>query len=344
MSAAVLEASDICVRRGGSPLLSEVGLTCSAGEVVGLIGPNGAGKSTLLRVLAGVARPDTGAVRVAELSVARTRPRQLARVLALVEQAPRFDFAFTARDLVLMGRHAYVDRFGIEGPDDLAIAHRALATVGMTAFADRDVTTLSGGERQLVAIARGLAQQPQVLLLDEPTSALDLGHQLTVLELASRVAADDVGIVVAMHDLDLAARMCDRLVLLVDGRVIATGSPDAVLTAPLLRRAYAVDAVVDPDPRTGAPTVAALTRVPEDSIPAVHTDPFPVRPRPQHSEDPHENPTPFVAAPARTTRRLRRAPAGRMWHQLSGGGRRVGAERSNDTEPHLPAHDPDRPR
>jgi iron complex transport system ATP-binding protein len=343
MSAAALEASGICVRHGGSPLLSEVELTCRAGEVVGLIGPNGAGKSTLLRVLAGVALPDTGAVRVAQLPVASTRPRQLARVLALVEQSPRFDFAFTARDLVLMGRHAHVGRFGIEGHHDLAIAHRALATVGMTAYADRDVTTLSGGERQLVAIARGLAQQPQVLLLDEPTSALDLGHQLTVLELARRVAADDVGIVVAMHDLDLAARMCDRLVLLVDGRVIATGSPDAVLTAPLLRQAYAVDAVVDTDPRTGAPTVAALTRVPDGSMPVGQTDLYPLRPL--HSEDPDENPTPFDASSARTTRRLRRAPAGRMrWHQLSGGGRRVGAERSNDTEPHIPAHDPDRPR
>jgi iron complex transport system ATP-binding protein len=343
MNAPVLEASGISVRRGGSLLLSEVGLTCSVGEVVGLIGPNGAGKSTLLRVLAGVARPDTGAVRAADLSVARARPRQLARVLALVEQAPRFDFGFTVRDLVLMGRHAYVGRFGIEGPADLAIAHRALATVGMTAYADRDVTTLSGGERQLVAIARGLAQQPRVLLLDEPTSALDLGHQLTVLELARRVAADDVGIVVAMHDLDLAARMCDRLVLLVDGRVIATGRPDAVLTAPLLRQAYAVDAVVDPDPRTGAPTVAALTRVHTDPTPAADTN-RPLSDQHRHSEDLHENPTPFVPTPARTTRRLRRAPAGRMrWHQRSGG-RRLDAEHGNDTEPRLPAHDPDRPR
>ncbi|MEU4680837.1 ABC transporter ATP-binding protein [Micromonospora sp. NPDC023737] len=258
----IVNAVNVGLRQGATRILHAVDVAVSAGEVVGIIGPNGAGKSTLLRAIAGVVIPDEGEITIAGVDVASARPRLLARQLALVEQHPVMQFDFNVRDYVLLGRHAHLGRFQAEGAVDAAHTAAALAKVGISAFASRNVTTLSGGERQLAAIARALVQQPRALLLDEPTSALDLSHQLRVLELVRDLAAEQLAVIVVVHDLDLAARMCDRLVLLVDGRVSADGPPETVLDADLLRDAYHVHSVVRPSPDTDAQTVTALRHIP----------------------------------------------------------------------------------
>jgi iron complex transport system ATP-binding protein len=217
--------------------------------MVGLIGPNGAGKTTLIRALGGHIKPSAGSVALLGRPLTAYPPREIARLVAHVPQATAMDFAFTVREVVLMGRSPHLGRFQIEQPRDRRIADEAMQRVQIEGLAERLITTLSGGERQRVFIARALAQQPQVLLLDEPTANLDVKHQLDVLEMTAVLVHDGgLGVLAAIHDLDLAARFCDRLVLLHEGRVLADDTPGAVLTEGNLQAAFEVKAHVFRDP------------------------------------------------------------------------------------------------
>ena len=249
--APLIHARNITYRIDEAVILREIGLTLRPGEVVGLIGPNGAGKSTLLKVLGGLWRGAEGVIQVEGRPLAGYAPRDLARLIAHVPQAAPLDFAFTVREVVLMGRSPHLGRFQLERDFDRAIADEAMRQADVIQFADRFVNTLSGGEQQRVFIARALTQQPRVLLLDEPTANLDVKHQLGVLALVRRLAHErGIGVIAAIHDLGLAARFCDRLTLLHEGRILADDTPAAVLTPRNLEAVFEVQARVYADPFT----------------------------------------------------------------------------------------------
>ncbi|MEK6644392.1 MAG: ABC transporter ATP-binding protein [Planctomycetota bacterium] len=221
--------------------LKPVTLDLRGGECWGLVGPNGAGKSTLLRLLAGLVQPSGGNILLDGASLASLSARDRARRIAFLPQHMPRDLANTALDVVLMGRFPH-RRLGLfESAEDVDIARRSLTLTDAAMFADRTLATLSGGEAQRVHLAASLAQAPSILLLDEPTAALDLRHQLTIFTLLRSLAKrDGLAIVVVTHDLNLAARFCTHVLLLDDGRSVASGTPGDVLTTATLERVYGV--------------------------------------------------------------------------------------------------------
>lgn len=232
-------------------VLEHVTLEAGPGSLVGLLGPNGSGKTTLLRTINGFLRPNNGAVWFEGRDLRSLNATAIAQAVARIPQNTSLEFSFTARETVLMGRHPHLGRFALEGKQDVQIAEDALATVGLRGMEERGVDTLSGGERQLVLVARALAQQPRLLLLDEPTASLDIAHQVQVMDLVSALVRQGVTAVAALHDLSLAAAYCTHLVLLSQGRVVATGRPAEVLTTRNLQQVFNVWATVVPDPVSG---------------------------------------------------------------------------------------------
>ncbi|GHE70021.1 histidinol-phosphatase [Streptomyces longispororuber] len=228
----------------GRAVVDDVSLDVAPGETVGLIGPNGSGKSSLLRCLAGLRTPAAGTVRYDGEPIRGWSARRVARRVAFVEQVADTDGDLRVVDVVGLGRTPFGDRWRGPGAHDRAVVDAALARLGLTALRDRAWKALSGGERQRAHIARALAQQPYAILLDEPTNHLDVKHQL---ELLALLAGTDQTVLVALHDLSLAARHCDRLLLLHGGRLVAAGPPKDVLTPELLAQVFEVDAETGPD-------------------------------------------------------------------------------------------------
>ncbi len=225
-------------------IVNNVGLTIHDGQTVGLLGPNGSGKSSLLRCVAGLRTPSSGRVRYDGHDIQSWTSRRIARHVAFVEQSSDEDSDLRVGDVVALGRTPFRDRWrGLCRSDEVVIA-AALERVGLTHLRARQWKTLSGGERQRAHIARALAQQPWCVLLDEPTNHLDVRHQLELMEL---LAGTDQTVLVALHDLSLAARYCDRIVLLNQGMLVAEGAPRDVLTADRLRAVFEVDAEIGHD-------------------------------------------------------------------------------------------------
>ncbi|WP_336714486.1 ABC transporter ATP-binding protein [Arthrobacter sp. USHLN218] len=262
-----LRGTGLEFRAGGTLILDGVDCTVPAGSVTGLLGPNGAGKTSLLQLLAAVAAPQAGTVLLDGADLHRLPRRERARRLAFVEQSAATDLPLTVLDVVLLGRMPYRSLLAGTGSEDLRVAGRSLGSVGMEAFAGRRYSTLSGGERQRVQLAKALAQEPEVLLLDEPTNHLDVSAQLSTMDLVRNLAAEGVGALAALHDINIAAAYCDHLIVLHRGRVAAAGPPGDVLTPALIRRIYGVDAVVLDHPLTGRPLVA-FSPLPEAAAPA----------------------------------------------------------------------------
>src|SRR5262245_1644849 len=239
-----------------------VSLEVRRGAIVGLLGPNGSGKTTMLRLLSGTLAPTGGQVTLDGVALGTVPRRDLARRIAVVPQETHSAFAFSALEIVMMGRYPHLGAFELEGADDLAIAREALEATGTAALESRPFSTLSGGEKQRVVIASALAQTADVLLLDEPTASLDLGFQLDVTALLARLNRDRAAtMVVSTHDLNLAATLCTELVLLKAGRVIARGRTRDVLTRANVRALYGVDAAVVEHAGAGHLTVVPLARV-----------------------------------------------------------------------------------
>jgi iron complex transport system ATP-binding protein len=235
---------------GGEPVLSQVSLTVEPGERLGLIGPNGSGKTTLLRLITGRLVPQQGRVSLGTDSPQGLSARTRARLVSLVGQDEQIPFAFTARQVVLMGRAPHLRGLRFEGPADLERAAAAMRLTGVDHLAARRLDQLSGGERKRVFIARALAQAAPIMLLDEPTNHLDLRHQVEIFGLLSRLSqTENLTVITAIHDLNLAARHCPRLVMLSQGRVFADGTPEKVLTADNLARVYGVEVFIDHHPR-----------------------------------------------------------------------------------------------
>jgi iron complex transport system ATP-binding protein len=238
------------------PALRDVSLRVGGGEVVGLVGPNGSGKTTVVRVASRTLRPSAGGVRVAGRDPYAIPGRELARLVAVVPQDVLPAFSFTSLEMVLMGRTPYASAWGGGSPEDWARARSAMAAASVQHLADRPVEELSGGERQRVILAQALAQDAPVLLLDEPTSHLDVRHVVEVLAIVRGLAETEGAAVLAvLHDLNVAAIGCDRLVVLDRGAIVAEGEPAAVLTDRLLREVYGIDADVVVDEGTGRPSV-----------------------------------------------------------------------------------------
>ena len=247
--APALEAVGLSCHYDGARVLSEVDLRVGAGEFVGLIGPNGAGKTTLLRVLAGALAPTVGVVRLQGQQLRSLARRQIALRMAVVPQMEAPPFEFTVREVVQMGRTPHLGRLQWEGARDRAAVGHALRLADLTHLAERAVTELSGGELQRVSIARALAQDAPIMLLDEPAAFLDLGHQAEVFELLARLNREEGRTILCVsHDLNLAARYCRRLVLLVNGRIMAVGSPAEVLSRERIAVAYGAEVEVDAGP------------------------------------------------------------------------------------------------
>jgi iron complex transport system ATP-binding protein len=262
----MLQATDISFaygrRRAASQrVLDGVSLAVERGTIVGLLGPNGSGKTTLLRILAGVLAPQSGSVTIDGRPIEQMSRRDLARRVAVVPQETHSTFDFSVIDMVLMGRYPHLGAFELEGADDQAIARDALAATGTAELEARPFATLSGGEKQRVVIASALAQASDVLLLDEPTAALDLGYQFEITALLRRLNADrGTTMIVSTHDLNLVAALCERVVLLKQGQVVAHGATETTLTPEHIRLLYEVEADVQFHPLAKHLTVVPLAR------------------------------------------------------------------------------------
>ena len=244
-----LEVEQAAVAIAGTQIVHDVSLAVEPGSIVGLIGPNGSGKSTLLRAVYRLLRPAAGLVRLGGDDVWQLSARESARRTGVVVQETPSDFEFTVAEVVQMGRTPHKGLLAADTAADAAIVGAALRRVNMRAFAERQFNTLSGGEKQRVLVARALAQQPRFLVLDEPTNHLDIHYQLEILELVRGLG---ITTLITLHDLNLAAAYCQQLYLLSAGRIVAAGTPEAVLTPERLREVFLVDAICGRHPVTGA--------------------------------------------------------------------------------------------
>ena len=238
------------------PVLDGLDLEVGDGEMVGVAGPNGSGKTTLLRLVSGLLPSTGGRILIDGVDVATLRASERARLVSVVPQDAQLPLGFSVIDLVLMGRNPHLKLLQWEGPRDVEIATIAMEATGTDHLADRKLETLSGGERQRAVIAMALAQEAPVFLLDEPTASLDLAHQAGVMDMLRDLHKERGGaILVAMHDLTLAAQYCNRLVLLAEGRSYAEGQPEEVLTRENISKVYGAEVHVLPHPQGGGPIV-----------------------------------------------------------------------------------------
>jgi len=246
----------------GAPLVVDgVTVRLADGALAGILGPNGSGKTTLLRLLSGTRRPASGRVVLGDRPLDQLSRRDAARQIAVVPQETELAFEYSAIEIVLMGRHPHLGVFTVEGPEDLRIARDAMTATGTNHLEDRPFHELSGGEKQRVVIAAALAQSATLLLLDEPTASLDLGYQLEISSLLSRLNQDHrVTMAISTHDLNLAASICRELILMRNGRVLAAGPTNEVLTPENIRLLYDVEADVQINSETGHMTVVPVRK------------------------------------------------------------------------------------
>jgi iron complex transport system ATP-binding protein len=248
----MIEGRGITWSAGGRLIVDGVYCHVDPGSLVGVIGPNGSGKSSFLRCLAGLRSADDGVILVAGDTIGSLGRREVAKRMAFLDQETVADLPLTVLEVVMLGRTPHKRLFDRDDDRDRAIVARALAATELTGFEERAWDTLSGGERQRARIARAITQEPSILLLDEPTNHLDVSHQLQVLRLVRGLG---LACLAALHDLNLAAMFCDALIVLHEGRVVATGTPAEVLTTSLVRAVYGVDCDIVTHPRTGRPVV-----------------------------------------------------------------------------------------
>lgn len=253
----MIEASDLSFSFGDEAVLESVSLEVTDGELVGLIGPNGAGKTTFLRLVSGVLDPNQGTVSVGGSLVQSLSPAEIGQRVAVVPQQTELSFDFSVRDVITMGRNPYQGRFERLHAADRELVEQAMVRTETAHLADRPFSGISGGERKRVLIARAIAQNTPALLVDEPTASLDINHQISVFELLRDLIDDGKTILAAVHDLDLAARYCDRLVLLSDGTIKASGPAADVLKPKRLKHAYGIDTSIETNPITQTPMVVA---------------------------------------------------------------------------------------
>lgn len=253
MGNSLFELQNVSFAYGSKEVLSDISVSLPQGKFYGLLGPNGSGKTTLLDLLIANRSPADGTIGFQGKQLADFSRRELARQLSLVPQDFIIGFDYTVLDVVLMGRHPYIPRFGSPSSDDLTIARQAMDAIGIADFAERYVTELSGGEKQRVVVARALAQQTPVLILDEATSNLDISHTLDIFQVVRRRVREQGHTVIgAIHDLNLAAAYCDEILFLKEGSLFCQGPTAEVMTAENIEQVLGVESKVFVDEYSGA--------------------------------------------------------------------------------------------
>lgn len=253
-----LNVERLSVSLAAADIVKEVSLKVESGQFVCLIGPNGCGKSTLLKSIYKVVKPRHGEVFLSELDVVKASPRKVAQKLGVVGQFNELSFDFTVREMVMMGRTPHKGLLETDSSADRELVEAALHKVHLTDYAQRSYNSLSGGEKQRVILARVLAQEPKFMILDEPTNHLDIKYQLQILNI---VKQQGIGILAALHDLPLASEYCDYLYVMKQGRIVAGGAPDEVLTKELIGEVFGVVCETYRNPVTGALGIAYLDTV-----------------------------------------------------------------------------------
>jgi len=255
----MIELKDVSLGYDHRVILNNINFKVVPGEILGLIGPNGSGKSTLLKGITRLINIFSGHIFIDGQDIKSIKRGELARLVATVPQNPVLPEAFTAFEMVLMGRTPWLGLLRYEGEKDMAIAWQAMEATKTEVFADRRVGELSGGERQRLIIARALTQQPKVLLLDEPTAHLDINHQVEILDLVKSLCNEQsLAVIAALHDLNLAAQYCDWLVMLNGGGIHSEGIPPDVLTAQNIKEVYGAEVCVYPHPVNKLPTTLII--------------------------------------------------------------------------------------
>ncbi len=248
---ALLEVKDISFAVETQTVLDRCSLAADAGEFIGFLGPNGAGKSTFFKTVRGLLTPTGGHVSLRGIDTKTLSNKEIAKTIAFMQQDFQLSFSYTAKEIVLSARYPYLKWWEKENKTDEAIAEKWMAYTGTTAFADKPIRALSGGEKQRVMLAKVLAQETPILFLDEPTAALDLLYQEEIFRLCRNLAAEGKTVLMICHDLTMAAKWCSRLVILADHHIVADGKPADVLTADNLKNAFHLDALVYQNPFTG---------------------------------------------------------------------------------------------
>ena len=257
----LLKIDGIDCSYGSVNVLKDIQFAVKSSEFLGILGPNGSGKTTLLKSISRVLKPTKGTVLIDDLDIYKMKSLDVAKQLAVVPQTTPATFDFTSLEVVLMGRNPHMPRFKMESKEDLDIAKNSMELTRTWEFADRPITELSGGERQRVIIARALTQEPQILLLDEPTTHLDISNQLEIMDLIKHLSKTKKMLVVAVfHDFNLAARYCDSMILLGEGKIVAVGKSDDTLTSENVKKVFNVDTIVKKHPITGFLHVIPISR------------------------------------------------------------------------------------
>ena len=253
--------------RPDEPVIRGVDLELREGEFLGLIGPNGCGKSTLIRTITRVIPIHAGRIEIQGWNLDLLSRRRIARLIGVVPQEAVFAFSFSVRDIVAMGRHPYLGRFRGMGEEDERIVDQAMELTGISSLARRSILELSGGERQRVIVARALAQKPRILLLDEPTNHLDINHQVEVFDLLYQLNKEQgLALLCVTHDLNFAAGYADRVALMSEGRIVALGPADEVITPLLISRVYGVEVRVEHSEADGGPRIFPVSRKSRSSL------------------------------------------------------------------------------
>jgi iron complex transport system ATP-binding protein len=256
----MIELNNVTLGYNHRAILHDVNMKAKPGQILGLVGPNGSGKSTLIKGIARVIDLSSGHISIHGRDTKTIKRSEMGRLVATVPQDPALPGAFTAFEVVLMGRTPHLGLLRYEGRKDLTIAWQAMEATHTHSFAECRVSELSGGERQRIIIARALTQQPKAMLLDEPTANLDINHQVEVLNLVKSLCLkQSLTVVIALHDLNLAAQYCDWLVMLNSGRVHAEGTPLDILTARNINQVYGAEVCVYPHPINKLPTTLITT-------------------------------------------------------------------------------------
>jgi iron complex transport system ATP-binding protein len=251
-----LEVQSLGLAYGNNVVVKNLTFQVMPGEMLGLIGPNGCGKSTIIKALSRIITPFSGKILLDGRNISQISRGDLARLLGVVPQIPLLPNAFTAFEVVLMGRNPHLGLLQYEGEKDMSITWRAMERTATQSLAERRIDELSGGEIQRLVVARVLAQEPKSILLDEPTANLDISHQVEILDLIKNLCRkNNLTVVIALHDLNLASQYCDRLILINKGRVHAQGSPKEVINSRNIKQVYGAEGCVYTHPVNGLPAV-----------------------------------------------------------------------------------------
>lgn len=240
----IINCKDIGFSYNGTQVLSQINLSIEPGRMLGILGANGAGKSTLLKVLCGVLKPKSGEALFNNKSISSLDRREIAKGIAYIPQDPMFAFPFTVNEVVLMGRAPYIGRFEFEREIDQEIASEALESVGISHLRNRLISEISAGERQLTSIARGLVQEPKIMILDEPATYLDVKHRTEIMNILKGLKERDISIIAATHDIFSSLFYFDEILILKDGKILAEGKSDEVVNSEILSSAYGIQVSV----------------------------------------------------------------------------------------------------